>query len=856
MSENPYRLPRDVVPRRYELRLEPDLDSATFTGEVAIDVRVAEPVRRIVLNAVELDLRAGSVTFDGTEIPCEVAVDVDHERVTLELPETVPAGNATLRIAFGGTLNDKLRGFYRSTYTDDTGARRTIATTQFESTDARRAFPCFDEPDFKATFAVTLIVAEGLLAVANGEEIERRATADGRVLFRFAETMLMSTYLVAFVVGPLETTEALDVDGVAVRIVHQPGRSHLTSYALDVAAFSLRYFTGYYGLAYPAAKLDLVALPDFAFGAMENLGCVTFREALLLVDPASVSKGELGTVADVIAHEIAHMWFGDLVTMRWWNGIWLNEAFATFMEVAAVDAFRPEWRRWTEFSLERSTAFDVDALDSTRPVEYEVESPADAEGMFDVLTYQKGGSLLRMLEQFLGPETFREGIRRYLADHRYANTETEDLWDAIGSTSDAPVRSMMDSWIFQGGHPLLTVGLNEDGTTLAVGQERFRYQSGDSEAVWTVPVIVRAQSVDGAGTREYRLLLSGATAELSLDEPADSVIANAGAHGFYRVRYLGDMRSRLLATPGLLSPVERYTLVDDAYAATVAGAGTAGEFFELARAMGTETDLDVWRVLVRHLAELIRVIDDTDDNDAGYRRFVGGLIHPLLERLGWTPADGEDARTSELRGLAIRASGVVAGEESTGRRCREIHDAHVAGTTMDPEVVAAATAVVAHFGTAADHEMFESRAREAPTPQEQLRYLYGMAEFPDPELVLRACAMTLDGRVRSQNAPFLVARALQNRRSATFAWEFVRDHWDELNDLVASNLVVRMLSGIRVLSRPEVAGDVGAFFDGHPLTQGNLQLAQHLEKMWVNAALRERAQTEGPDGLLSADRES
>ncbi|MCY4664472.1 MAG: M1 family metallopeptidase, partial [Acidimicrobiaceae bacterium] len=353
------RLPGGAVPRHYAIELAPDLEAATFEGSLSIDIEVTEPSDTIVLNAAELSIvSAQLVTETGEIVELDPRLDAESERLTLtrrDEPEQFAAGPARLDIAFNGVLNDQLHGFYRSTYTDDAGATHTIATTQFESTDARRAFPCFDEPALKATFATTLIVDEGLLAVSNTAETGREPMEDGRVRVSFATTMVMSTYLVAFVVGPLEVTEAIDCGGVPVRVVHRPGRGDQTAFALDVAAHALQWFANYYGLPYPSDKVDLVAIPDFAFGAMENLGCVTFREVLLLVDPGSASQPELQRVAEVINHELAHMWFGDLVTMAWWEGIWLNEAFATFMETACTDAYRPDWQVWSTFCRSRAS---------------------------------------------------------------------------------------------------------------------------------------------------------------------------------------------------------------------------------------------------------------------------------------------------------------------------------------------------------------------------------------------------------------------------------------------------------------------------------------------------------------------
>jgi len=386
-DEQRYRLPRTVMPRRYGLVLEPDLAAGSFVGteDVAVDVR--EAVSEIVMNAVDLDIAGGYLTSeDGGRVEIsEVRLDPETERAHLVLDAQADPGGWTLHLDFRGELNDKLVGFYRSTYQGPDGGTEVIATTHFEATDARRAFPSWDEPDLKAVFGVTLIVAPDLTALSNGPEIQRTTLDDGRVRLVFADTMSMSTYLVAFVVGHLELTDPVDAGGVPTRVAHVPGKGPLAAFALEIGAHSLKWFAEYYGIPYPDAKVDHIALPDFAQGAMENLGCITYREAALLVDPATSTHGEQLDVAETVAHELAHMWFGDLVTMRWWNGLWLNEAFATFMAMLAVDAYRPDWEVWNQFARSRSAALEVDALASTRSIEYPVHSPDDANGMFDTL---------------------------------------------------------------------------------------------------------------------------------------------------------------------------------------------------------------------------------------------------------------------------------------------------------------------------------------------------------------------------------------------------------------------------------------------------------------------------------------
>jgi puromycin-sensitive aminopeptidase len=366
--DDPYRLPRFAVPRRYVIELEPDLAAASFSGSVDIELDVKEPTAQLVGNAAELEIdEAWVADSSGTRQPATAELNEELERVTFSFERPV-SGPVTLHVGFRGVLNDLLRGFYRSTFVDEDGNPSVIATTQMQATDARRAFPCWDEPDLKATFDVSLVVDESLVAISNGPEASRTKREDGKHVVRFAETMVMSTYLVAFVVGPLEITDAPPVGGVPLRVVHVPGKGHLTGFAISCATAALEFYVDYYGIPYPSDKVDLVAMPDFAAGAMENLGCITFRESLVLVDPDTATTNERRVVADVVCHELAHMWFGDLVTMRWWNGIWLNEAFATFMEVMSCDHWRPDWHRWEHFSLERAGAFEVDSLTTTRPV--------------------------------------------------------------------------------------------------------------------------------------------------------------------------------------------------------------------------------------------------------------------------------------------------------------------------------------------------------------------------------------------------------------------------------------------------------------------------------------------------------
>jgi puromycin-sensitive aminopeptidase len=813
----------------YKVELSPDLTTCTFSGHVAITVEVTEESEALVLNAIDLELEAA--TIDGTAVA--TGLDPETERLTLTADTPLRIGEHVVNVSFSGVINDLLRGLYRSTFTDDDGTDRVIATTQMQATDCRRVFPCWDEPEAKATFGITLVVDDTLVAVSNGAEVARSPREGGRVAVTFADTMPMSTYLVAMVVGPLEITSVVDVDGIDLRVVHVPGKGDLTGFAIDVASFCLRWFQNYYGIAYPGDKVDLVALPDFAAGAMENLGCITFRENLLLVDPASATQPERQVVADVVAHELAHMWFGDLVTMRWWNGIWLNEAFATFMELAACDAYRPDWERWLSFGLERSAAFETDALTSTRPIEFDVRSPADAEGMFDILTYIKGGAVLRMLEQYLGSERFRDGVRHYLETHSYSSTETSDLWDALETTSGEPVRRLMDSWIWQPGHPIVSASTADDGT-VTLRQQRFSWSDDASDTTYVVPVVVRTD----AGIQ--RLLLESEPVSITVGTTG-AVVVNHEGHGFYRVGYDHQLRERLVHNLHSLEVLERYHLVDDLWNEVLAGRATAEDMLNLITAMSAESTLAVWQAMINVVRQLARVIPA--ERRAGFATTCADICRPAFHRLG-DPQPGDTELDASLRGLLIRTLGTLGADSDTIAYCRSAVDQARAGASVDAEVLAAATVVVAQHGDAAEHAALTAAFESADTPQEQLRNLYALAEFDDADLVDATARFALTSSVRTQNAPFVLRACMANPAGGRRVWDIISDAWDDINERFPTNTIVRMVDPVKWLVDDDDLEHIPAFFAARPIAQATITLRQILERQQVNAALGRRIATE------------
>lgn len=838
---DPYRLPGNVIPSRYELRLEPDLESRSFAGDATIYLNVIESVAEIVLNAAELTI--ASATLEGGKeglLPATIALEEPTERCRLTLPKVVDPGDYRLRLCFNGTLNDKLRGFYHSTYRDAAGAPRHLAATQFEATDARRAFPCWDEPAFKAVFSTTLAVDPALKAISNSR-VHSESIEAGKRVVRFADTMPLSTYLVAFVVGDLEATEPILVGKTPLSIWCVPGKNHLTAFAQAISAFSLGFFERYYGMPYPGDKLDLLAIPDFAAGAMENLGAITFRETALLVDASTATHAEQERVADVVSHEIAHMWFGDLVTMGWWNGLWLNEAFATFMEMAAVDAWRSHWDRWTTFGASRSAAFAVDGLHATRPIEFPVAAPRDADAMFDVLTYEKGASVLRMLEQYIGPEVFQKGVRLYLERHAYKNTETTDLWVALGEAAGLQVKQILDGWIYRPGHPIVTA--ERRGDHIILSQERFTYlrASSDSEIKhqrWMIPIQLRLHGKDQTTSR--RVLLSDSSTQVGFPADCRCLLVNEGGHGFYRVHYAPELLAALL-DEGLdkLAPIERFNLISDSWASVQAGLMPLDDYLTMTERFRGERDKNVWTILLSSLQTLNRLLEV--EERPGFQRLVRDRLAPAFAELGWTLRQGDSELTNQLRGELLRGLGILGNEPGIQNHARALYSQP--GVPRDANLDAAIVPIVAFGGDAAMYEIFFGAFQKASTPQIEQRYLQALTFFRQPELIERTLAGTLNGTFRTQDAPLLLRLLLLNVVSRNRAWQFIQEHWEEINRLLPFVGVRRLLEGLVGLVTPELERQAQSFVAAKKIDLGGKTLAQYFEQLRVLVALREREQT-------------
>ena len=837
-------LPSNVKPSKYRLTLQPDLETFTFKGEQTIDIEIVVPTARISLNAAELEIGGATLRRNGASTPVRsLSLDADTETATLDFGETLSPGPAQLDMQFTGILNDRLVGFYRSEYQDAGGQTRHLATTQFEATDARRAFPCWDEPARKAVFDVTLVFADGFQAVSNTPIVEDTRPSPGMRFVRFGETPVMSTYLLAFVVGDLVSVQAEAADGTKVGVWTTRGKENQAGFALDTSVKLLGYFNEYFSIPYPLPKLDHIAIPDFAAGAMENWGCVTYRETALLVDPENSSAGTRQRVAEVVAHEMAHMWFGDLVTMEWWDDLWLNESFASWMGTKAVDWLFPDWEMWTQFvNTDTNRALSLDGLKNSHPIEQEVKNPAEVSQLFDAISYSKGGSVLRMLEHFLGPEVFRGGLYRYLKGHEYGNARTQDLWAALEEESGLPVTSIMDSWVKQMGYPVLEVEADRgaDNVQISLSQERFVYDRplGDEEPnpeVWRVPVTVSAPGAVAVSTvmesKEALLTLPAA-------RPAeDWYKVNAGQTGFYRVNYTGEDWQRLAPAVGAreLPATDRLGIQNDAYALSRAGLLPITQFLELAGSYSGETDASVWSDLASNLRDIEQLIAGEPVHPT-YQRFARELFGPAARRAGWTPRPEDGHLDSLLRSTVLGQSGSYQDEETLGQAGDLFRQYLENPDAVHPDLRGVVFSLAAQAGDRATYDQLWDLEERTSLQEEKIRLLLATSRFQDVGLLNETLERALSSRVRSQDTITVVGSVAANPRGRQPAWEFVKNNWGEFDRRYGGGGfgLMRLVSICSSFTTDEQRADVENFFAEHPAPAAERTIRQALERVRLN----------------------
>ena len=838
-------LPTSVRPRHYQITLQPDLDKFTFDGLELIEIEIAETTSDIVLNADEMRVHTATLVKDGNSQRANaITLDGERETVTLSFANAIEPGAAQLDLRFTGALNDKLRGFYRSQYVNPEGETAYLATTQFEATDARRAFPCWDEPSCKATFQLTLNIPAQMVAVSNTPIIDQAGLDAGYKSIMFARTPVMSTYLMAFVIGDLTHIEQEAANNTRVGVWTTRGKEEQGRFALETSARMLSFFNDYFGIPYPLEKLDHIAIPDFAAGAMENWGAITYRETALLVDQANSSAGTRQRVAEVVAHEMAHMWFGDLVTMEWWDDLWLNESFASWMGTKAVDWAFPEWQMWTQFvNMDTNRALSLDGLKNSHPIEQEVKDPSEISQLFDAISYSKGASVIRMLEQFLTPEVFQQGLHQYLNANQYANARTEHLWAALEEASQQPVTAIMGTWTGQMGYPVLRVEAHESGDhlELALSQERFVYdnlmgESEPEEMVWQVPVGV-AQSGNG---ESQIIVMDSPQARLRLDRPADAdgwFKVNPLQTGFFRVNYSeADWQRLIPAISALTLPAtDRLGIQNDAYALSKAGLLPVTQFLALAEAYKNEDDASVWSDLASNLRDIELLVADEPCHE-NFRSFARNLFGPAARRIGWEARDGEGHLDALLRSTVLSQAGSYGDPEFLGQ-ATERFDAYVKdAASLHPDLRGLVFSLAAQGGDEETYSRLWELEKKTDLQEEKIRLLLALGRFTQPELLQETLRRALTDDVRSQDTIMVITAVAANLRGRQSAWQFVKDNWAEFDRRYGDGGfgLMRLVSICSNFVDADKLAEVETFFQEHPAPAAERTIRQALERIRLN----------------------
>jgi aminopeptidase N len=778
-EEAPGKLPKEVVPVEYSVRIVPSIDKFTFTGTETVKLSVRRPVRQLVLNALELEITDASI--DGKKLPdASIKIDKKNELLTLALPSELAAGEHTLALSFAGKINQQGQGLFYIPYQEQgspAGAgKKVMVGTQFEATDARRFFPCWDEPVFRARFQLTAVVPENWLAVSNMPIESEKKNAGGKEV-RFAPTPPMSSYLNVFVAGELDLIESR-IGPTQLRVIATKGKAEMGRYALEATAQILQYYNDYFGVPYPLPKLDQIALPGGFGGAMENWGGITYYESTLLFDPKNSSAETKQDIYEVIAHEIAHQWFGNLVTMAWWDNLWLNEGFATWMGTRCTAHFNPQWEVWLRRDLPRDPtrrvgiareqAMEGDARSTTHPIQQPIATEAEASSAFDDITYKKGQSFLRMLESFLGEDAFRDGVRHYIAAHKYSNSTTADLWNALSEASKKPVGEIAAGWTEQPGFPVVKVK-REEGGRVSFTQERFTVNFQNAPQLeWKIPL---TYAVVGEAPRT--LLMTRKTDTLQ-NIPVDRALKlNANGAGNYRVQYDDLSWNLLLQALPNLGVEDRVNLLSDAWALVQANRGPVSLYFGLAEKLPASTDLAEPEQLVNVLDYINRLLIGTPEREK-FQRYGRSLLRPTFDALGWEPRANEPAAAGKLRASLITALGYL-NDSAIIAGCRERFEKYLTDpASLAPDLRPPVLAVVGRYADDETWSQLHERGVKTTSIEEKQNYYNALAGAIEPKLVKKTLPIALTDELPTSRAIFLVSRVARQSDHPDMAWDFAK----------------------------------------------------------------------------------
>ncbi|PYX49699.1 MAG: peptidase [Acidobacteria bacterium] len=824
------RLPEIARPDNYKLTFTPDLDKARFEGDETISLHLLKSTPEITLNAVDIDFHEVTITSGGATQKAKVTPDKEKEMAVLSVEKPLPAGSATIHVTYTGILNNEMRGLYLGK--DDKG--RKYAATQFEATDARRAFPSFDEPDYKATFDISAVADKDQVAISNQKVVSDTAGPDNKHTIKFATTAKMSSYLAALVVGHFEYIEGA-ADGVPIRIYSTPGKKEMGKFALEAAEYILGYYDKYFGIKYPYGKLDLIGLPDFSAGAMENTGCITFREVILLIDEKQGSVDLKKTIASVIAHEMAHQWFGDLVTMKWWDDIWLNEGFATWMSSKPVAKWKPEWNYDLDDVSGTGGTLNTDSLANTRPIHQAAETPAQIQELFDGIAYGKAASVLRMLEAYLGEQTFRAGVNAYLKEHQYANATAEDFWGAQAQTSKKPVDRVMPTWVKQSGAPIINVKAQCSGnsTNVTLDQRRYYFDRSKFEAnndqLWEIPLCLRGSATGKTVKCE---LLTKKEESFTLPGCSTWVLTNAGATGYYRTGYQPDaIRALASDAESKLTPAERIVVKNDIWASVRVGQQPVGDYLAFAQGLKSDRNRAVVEGLLGGFDFIDRYLVSDKDRDQ-FRNWLRQYLTPAMKEVGYEPKAGESDEQKPMRAQLFQALGYDARDPETLEKARQLADKALSDPdSVDTDLASTALSLSALNGDSSFYDRVLAAIKNPKSPELYYNYLYTLPQFEDPKLLQRTLEFAISPEVRSQDALGVITSVIRNPAGRDLAWNFVRQHWPEVEKAGGPFASAQVVGATGVFCDAGMRDQVTEFFSAHKVAAAERTYKQSIERI-------------------------
>jgi aminopeptidase N len=846
----PGKLPKTAVPQRYDIDLTPDITHLTIAGRETVEIALRQPAAQITLNAVNIAIDEATVD-DGAQ-RASVALDAAAETATLSFPQALPAGAHRLSLRFTAKINSFDRGLFFADYPTDNGIKRMISS-QLEAADARRIFPCWDEPSFKASFALTVTVPQSFLAVSNMPVAREDQAADELKRVTFAPTPKMSSYLFVLTAGELERVTA-DAGAVSVGVVTTKGKSDKGRFALDEAVRLLGYYNDYFGTAFPLPKLDLIAVPGGYGGAMENWGGITFFESRLLFDPSTDSDDRRRDIFSVVAHEMAHQWFGDLVTMGWWDNLWLNEGFASWMQEKAAEHFHPQWRSWLNGYRQKQFAMALDARRTSHPIQQKVADESEAMLAFDGITYSKGQAFIRMLEAYLGERPFRDGIRAYMAAHAYSNTTTADLWQALELATGKPVAAIASPFTEQAGVPLVIAETDcqNDLQQLALKLERFaiipeRSFSGSAAekslpaVPWKLPL---AFAPVDAGASPKAVLLDGTT-NIATGPCGLPLKVNFGDIGYYRVSYGPRSSAALAAALDRMAPQDRLNMLADRWAMVAGRRAEMGSYLALVERLTPGDQRAVWDQVISSFATLDRLARGEPERET-LRAYARTRLRPVFDGLGWDRAGAAtvsgDDDDSLLRARLIRVLGEFSDadilNEARARFSRFLNDPQ----TLAPDLRDSVIHVVGLKADAAAYEQLLKLARASIVTSERVRYYLAVASAQDAALATRTLALTLTSEMPVTIVAPLINTVASSGEHPELAWRFVRDNFDALlarlgpgfRDQMVPNLVTNFTDEQHALQ-------LAHFEPSQSTAGGRIAIARALEAMAIAADFKARA---------------